>query len=257
MNRTWKEFLLEDQFDLKSLIPKETLHPGLWKNLELNPNVTKKLMEIAQDIIESMNLTAKIKDVVITGSMASYNWHDSSDIDLHIILDFTEIDENYDLVKKFLDQSRINWNKVHNIFIDGHEVELYFQDINERNETAGLYSIFQGSWSLQPKKIQDNIDLRTAEKKANAISNNVEHLFDLFEQKKYDECYKFASKVKDRIKRMRQFGLSNGGIYSPENLAFKMLRNSEVLKKLSSLKISAYDKMMSINLEEDKNGLIL
>ena len=47
---------------------------------------------------------------------------------------------------------------------------------------------------------------------------------------------------------MRQSGLNREGIYSVENLAFKMLRNAGILQKLSSLKIHAYDKMMSMEL---------
>jgi hypothetical protein len=52
---------------------------------------------------------------------------------------------------------------------------------------------------------------------------------------------------------MRQSGLQDEGIYSPENLAFKMLRNANYLEKLSSLKIEAYDKMMSLELEESNS----
>ena len=48
---------------------------------------------------------------------------------------------------------------------------------------------------------------------------------------------------------MRQSGLAEEGIFSPENLAFKMLRNSGYLEKLSTLKIESYDNMMSINTE--------
>ena len=46
---------------------------------------------------------------------------------------------------------------------------------------------------------------------------------------------------------MRQLGLSKEGVYSVEILAFKMLRNAGILQKLSSLKIHAYDKMMSMS----------
>ena len=51
------------------------------------------------------------EDIIITGSIASYNWHDKSDIDLHILYDFSKINEDVELVKKMLDQTRINWNK--------------------------------------------------------------------------------------------------------------------------------------------------
>ena len=45
---------------------------------------------------------------------------------------------------------------------------------------------------------------------------------------------------------MRRSGLDREGIYSPENLAFKMLRNAHHLEKLSDIKITSYDRMMSI-----------
>ena len=70
----------------------------------------------------------------------------------------------------------------------------------------------------------------------------------MFNGKEYKETYQFSKKIKNKIARMRQSGLNKEGIYSPENLAFKMLRNSGYLEKLSSLKIESYDKMMSVDL---------
>jgi hypothetical protein len=49
---------------------------------------------------------------------------------------------------------------------------------------------------------------------------------------------------------MRSSGLSDGGIYSTENLAFKILRNSGILEKLSNLKHLAYDRKMSFSKSE-------
>ena len=93
------------------------------------------------------------------------------------------------------------------------------------------------------------IDIITTEKKAEAIARQIEHLFELFQQEKFKETYEYADKVKTKIAKMRQMGLSDEGIYSPENLAFKMLRNAGYLEKLSALKIEAYDRMMSINIK--------
>ena len=42
----------------------------------------------------------------LTGSLANYNWSSFSDVDLHIIVDFSQIDENYELVKGFFDNAR-------------------------------------------------------------------------------------------------------------------------------------------------------
>ena len=244
------EIAFEPEFNTGLLKPKDSLYPKFWKNKKLNPIVARKLMEIADDIVKSLDLGAEIKDIIITGSIASYNWHDLSDIDLHILLDFGEIDENFDLVKRMLDQTRINWNKKHNILIDGKEVELYFQHYDEPHEADGIWSLELEKWISEPVNQDPEIDIKTTEKKAEAIAIQIEHIFDLFQEEKFKEAYEYADKVKNKISKMRQMGLSDNGIYSPENLAFKMLRNANYLEKLSAVKIEAYDRMMSLSLKK-------
>ena len=228
------------------LIPKEYLQRDFWDEKVLFPEISDALMKIANSVLESMEIDAEIKDIVITGSLASYNWHDLSDIDLHIIFDFEEIDENYELVKRMLDQSRINWNKAHNIMIKGHEVELYFQDDNEPHKANGVWSLKDNNWVVEPKIEDVDIDLPSTEKKAEAIAKSIDHAEELLEDGKAEEAYEYASKIKNKVSNMRSAGLSNEGIYSAENLAFKMLRNSKYLEKLSNIKINAYDKMHSL-----------
>lgn len=240
-------------FNTKLLKPKSQLFPKFWNNNVLNTIVARKLMAIADAVIESLDLDVDVEDVIITGSIASYNWHALSDIDLHIMLDFDKIDKNFDLVKRMLDQTRINWNKKHDIRIAGKEVELYFQHYTEPHEANGIWSLELERWLTEPVKLDPEIDIVTTEKKAEAIAQSIEHLFDMFIKKKYKESYEYAGKIKDKIAKMRQSGLDDEGIYSPENLAFKMLRNANYLEKLSSLKIEAYDQMMSLDLEENKN----
>lgn len=228
------------------LIPKEYLQRDFWDEKVLFPEISDALMKIANSVLESMEIDAEIKDIVITGSLASYNWHDLSDIDLHIIFDFEEIDENYELVKRMLDQSRINWNKAHNIMIKGHEVELYFQDDNEPHKANGVWSLKDNNWVVEPKIEDVDIDLPSTEKKAEAIAKSIDHAEELLKDGKAEEAYEYASKIKNKVSNMRSAGLSNEGIYSAENLAFKMLRNSKYLEKLSNIKINAYDKMHSL-----------
>lgn len=244
-----KELLGKD-FNTDLLKPKDTLYPKFWKNNKLNTIVARKLMLIADEVIQSLNLLNQhVEDVVITGSIASYNWHEMSDIDLHIMLDFDKIDDNFDLVKRMLDQTRINWNKKHNIKIAGKEVELYFQHYTEPHEANGIYSLGLEKWITEPVKLNPELDLMTTEKKAECIASCIEHLYDMYKEEDYKDAYEFAGKIKDKIARMRKAGLDKEGIFSPENLAFKMLRNAGYLEKLSSLKIQAYDKMMSLKLE--------
>tara|TARA_R110000868_G_C10828927_1_gene759213 strand:- start:265 stop:1071 length:807 start_codon:yes stop_codon:yes gene_type:complete len=240
-------------FNTGLLKPKSELFPKFWKNKTLNTMVGRKLMTIADEVIKSLDLGVEVEDVVITGSIASYNWHSLSDIDLHIMLDFEKIDNNFDLVKKMLDQIRINWNKKHNILIANKEVELYFQHYTEPHESNGIWSLTLEKWMAEPVKLNPEIDIKTTEKKAEAIAQSIEHLFEIFKKQDYKGAREFAGKIKSKIAKMRQSGLADAGIYSPENLAFKMLRNSGYLEKLSALSIEAYDKMMSLELEENNN----
>ena len=46
---------------------------------------------------------------------------------------------------------------------------------------------------------------------------------------------------------MRRTGLDRGGIYSPENLAFKMLRRSGDIEQLFTVYTAAYDKLHSVD----------
>tara|TARA_Y100000114_G_C11755530_1_gene326651 strand:+ start:1159 stop:1923 length:765 start_codon:yes stop_codon:yes gene_type:complete len=238
------------EFNKDFIEPKNELFSKFWKNKDLNPIVSRKLMQIADKIILSLKLQDAVEDVVITGSIASYNWHELSDIDLHIMMDFNKIDDNFGLVKKMLDQTRINWNKTHNIKIAGKEVEVYFQHFTEPHESNGIWSLELEKWLALPVRLDPKIDIKTTEKKAEAIAQSIEHLYDIFLEEKYKEVYNFSKKIKRKIKRMRQSGLDKSGIYSPENLAFKMLRNAGYLEKLSSLKIEAYDRMMSLSSKE-------
>lgn len=244
--------LNKDEFS-GTLRPKSTLFPKIWKNNSINPIVARKLTQIADEVIKSLELEVSEEDVIITGSIASYNWHKNSDIDLHIMYDFKKINEDVSLVKRMFDQTRINWNKKHNIFIGDKEVEIYFQDTAESHEANGIWSLQLEKWLAEPVRVNPDIDMRASEKKATAIAESIEHLFDMYRKKEYKDVYEYAGKIREKIARMRKSGLEGEGIYSPENLAFKMLRNSGMLEKLSTIKIEAYDKMMSVQLQENKN----
>jgi len=251
-NRIWNEFLLENEVQRDALMPKEELNPKIWSEKVINSEVLDKLREIALDLLKKRNFNAAITDIVITGSSASYNWHSKSDIDLHIILNFDEIDQNFVLVKRMLDLDRINWNKTHDIFLNGHEVEIYYQDSEEDHVSPGVYSVMDDQWIKEPLEEDVDIDLKSAEKKFDAIVSDVEHASDLFDKGEYKDAYNYVLKVQRKIKKMRTAGLERDGVYSPENLAFKMLRNEDRLQKLSSLKITSYDRMMSLNTPAEK-----
>ena len=244
-NRKWRNFLDESELSTTGLMIQKGLHPKFWFRRQLDPKVRRRLLKIAQDVAQNLEISDFIDDIIITGSIAAYNWHNLSDIDLHILLDFGKVDKNRGLVKKYLDSQKTLWNKNHDIMINDHEVEIYFQQTDEPHEALGVYSLMMSSWVKKPTKQKEKPDIGAAEKKADALNNEIETIQNLFAKKKYRLVFGLAEKLKGKIRTMRASGLSSGGIYSAENLAFKILRNNGLLQILNSLKHLSYDRLMS------------
>ena len=47
------------------LVPKEVMHQDFWDEKVLLPEISDALMEIAQNVVESMEINAEIKDIII------------------------------------------------------------------------------------------------------------------------------------------------------------------------------------------------
>jgi hypothetical protein len=226
---------------------KSTFHPMFWEGEEFKKDIRQKLLEIANRFINDLGVEGITPDdVTLTGSLANYNWGDKSDIDLHIIIDFDKLKVNNDILKDLLNLKRMMWNKAHDIKIKGHDVEIYIQDKNEPHYSTGVYSLDKGEWIDKPSREEPKLDLEAAQNKAEQISKDVDNLERFEAEKKYE----MSISLKDKIKKMRQIGLESDGVYSVENLAFKLLRRSGALEKLSDMKNDAYDEMYSI--EEKK-----
>ena len=230
----------------------DQLKPNIWQNNAIKPEIREKLIAIAQDFFENLGLDVDLDDITFTGSLANYNWTKLSDVDLHIIADFNLIDENTDLVREYFSAKTSNWNKNHEIKIFGHEVELYVQGIHEDHHSTGVYSLKNDEWIAEPLRIQPEIDGPAILEKANSFIDMIERADDLFDEKEYEESYKFSLKLADKIKKYRQSGLEDKGEYSNENLVFKYLRNNEKMKLLYDVRNDSYDRMMSLSGDYDR-----
>ena len=247
-----QEMLTEIEFDLSRFVVKDELCPNFWKNEKLNSEIRKKLLEIAEDFVKDTPIEGKIEDITFTGSLAGYNYYDGSDIDLHILVDFNKEDE---LIKDLMNALRINWNNSHDIRIVGHEVEIYVQDSNEKHYSSGVYSISNDEWLQKPSKDSPQIDTAAVIKKAKGLSDEIDALQDEFSQEKYEKVHNSVQRLRKKLKNMRSAGLEDEGIYSIENLAFKLLRNSGQISKLMILGNDSYDYMMGYD-KKDKKKLI-
>ena len=231
----------------------DDLDSTFWSDNQIDPEVRDKLLKIATDFYDKLKLPASVLDITLTGSEANYNYSPGSDLDLHIVINYSDVDKNTKLVKEFLNMAKTNWNRNHEILLKDHEVEIYVQDINEPHHSTGVYSLLNDAWIIEPVKEEFEVSEQAIEQKARAIENLIEMVLELKLQKKYEEAYGEADRLMGKIVRYRQCGLEQGGEYSVENLVFKTLRHNEYLKKLSDLKKVAYDKLMSLN-ENKKVG---
>ncbi len=257
MKNQWNVFktaILEGRvLSLPSLGVKEDLDRDIWDEKDqLKPEIREKLLEISNDFWESQDLdSVEIKDIIFTGSLANYNWSKFSDVDLHIVIDYTDVNNDAEMVRKYFNFIKSAWNRDHDIRIKDYEVEMYVQDYLEPHIATGIYSIKDNKWVKKPNKFKPEIDYKCVTTKANCLMDEIDEIERDFNDENYREAFEKTEFLKEKIRNMRKSGLETGGAFSVENLAFKVLRRNESLKKLNDLKLMSYDKMKSI--EEEVN----
>ena len=247
---------------LSTFRQKDELSPQIWgESMDsgeffMLPEVTERLLEIANEFLSFLDIPSldceidtrecDIEDIVVTGSIANYNWSRFSDIDLHIMLDMDEIDENTDLVKNYLNAKKNLWNSTHDISIRGFEVEVYSQDVKETHFSSGVYSVLFNTWVVKPKKETLSIDEQKILEKARGWMEIIDGLYSKQYNREPEETLELINKVKTKLKKFRSCGLEEGGEYSYENLAFKFLRRSGYIKRLFQLKNELIDTSLSM-----------
>jgi predicted nucleotidyltransferase len=227
------------------------LDPTVWEGDSMRSEIGQRLREIAEEFIEKLDLQSmKILDIILTGSLANYNWSKYSDLDVHIVIDFRAIDENEGLVKKYFDAVRSNWNRAHDIKVKGYEVELYVQDADETHESTGVYSLLNDEWVLKPEPFTQNINKAAVYKKVKQLVRDIDKTDGYLGRQRYGDAIELGNKTKTKIKKMRQAGLERSGVASTENFAFKVLRRSGYMKKLFDSVREAYDEAQSLTEQE-------
>lgn len=237
----------------------DTLHPSFWDGEAFDDSIRSALLKIVGDFLkEDENLSDDIiEDIQLTGSLANYNYSEKSDLDVHILLDFADINEDEALVKRALDGKRFIWNLKHDIKLNGHEVELYFQDIHEPHTASGLFSLQDNKWIKKPVYDKPEVDHRDVIRKAEEFKKEIrtleEIISELGDEKELQLINKRAKKLKLRIMKMRKEGLAEKGEFSVENLAFKNLRDNDYISKLNDIIINSYDHMFNKEILGEKD----
>lgn len=225
-----------------------TLCPAVWdqtgEDYQLKDDVRKALLAIAEDFIEKNvtenDLSLTIKDVILIGSITNFNWTPYSDFDMHIIVDFAELDMSPEDAKVLVDGLKSSWNKEHAITIKGHPVELYIQDITEKAVSMSSYSVKNGEWIKKPTKQKPTFDKEFIKRKHSQIKSKLDDMLKNPSEEKLEEML-------ERIYDMRQAGLDKKGEFSEENIVFKILRSQGYLDRIRDAVRKVYDAERSLD----------
>lgn len=241
------EFVQNDFEPIKSFHLKDELNTKVWDGYEMDDELREKLVRIGTDFYENTNLKAKILDVILVGSLCNYNWSEKySDFDIHIIIDFKEINDDEELVEMVCDLSKKIWNQNNDIKLEGFEVEVAIQDKKDFDGSAatdrmgGIFSLQENKWLKKPKKVDYIPDEKLIREKSKTIMMVVDDLEKDIDNVDYDEFIERIKKVWKKIKRHRKSGLESGGEFSTGNLVFKLLRRNGYIGKILDMKKKSY-----------------
>ena len=253
------EIVNPEDVDLSSFNIKKNLNPKFWKNGVLDSRIRMKLLDIADDFIEFLGVDwAKPEDITMTGSLANFNWDENySDIDLHIIMDYSDVDERTDFVSNYFYSQKKLWNEEHSdITIMGYPVEVFVQDVNERHDSSGVYSLEKNKWLIEPEReklASSKVNKAFIKDKVSEYMNKIDKLEYLLNKSKDDEyrlrrVMEKSDNLFDKIKGERKIGFerSGGKEINNYNIVFKALKRNGYIEKLVNVKSMAYDKLNSL-----------
>lgn len=202
----------------------ETLNPALWNDDNtLKPEVYDKLVEIYEEFIRFIDIPLNIVDVEVVGSNASYNYNDSSDIDLHIIVNSEVNFMDKEMLRLFYNSKKGSFNDDYDLSLNGIPVELYIEDVSDGNATNGRFSILKNEWVKFPEPITYEIPDIT-----DTLNEYIETATNLIAG---DDGQAILDFIND-LYMMRKLGLAENGEASVGNLVFKELRSMNILSDL-------------------------
>ena len=254
-----------EEISLDSFKVRDYLENHIWsEDGSLDLGVRNALLDISDDFWESCNIRwVKPKTVLLTGSICNFNWSEFSDVDVHVVVDFSEIHENKEFVQEYFDDKKNDWNNTHdNLTVYGFPVEMYVEDIEANTTSSGIYDLWKNEWLKKPKEGNvEPIKLNKygIKKVASDLMTQVDDLCDMFDgehdKHKLEEISDEADRISKLFKKIRKVGLKKGESGSG-NIVYKVARRMGYLDKLWKLKTDCYDRINSIDENESFNKKI-
>ena len=250
-----------DDISLKSFKVQDELNPKFWIDGKINSRVRLKLLDLADEFYDSLNIKwVKPKDIVLTGSIANYNWSKYSDVDVHILVDYEKVWKKTDIIQDYFDSKKQLWSDEHDgLKIYGFPVELYVEDANVKNPNSGIYSLEKNEWISEPGDFQDAElnEERIKEISAKYMTEIDDAYEDIKKEKDNHRLEVLSTKMKKlfgKLHKQRKESLEKHGEMGTYNIVWKVLRRSGHLDKIWEIINDVYNKVNSI--KENRNRTI-
>lgn len=217
----------------------DELNPKLWSNNQLLPEVRQKIVDIAANFEEYVEIPIHIVDIVIVGSNASYNYTQYSDLDVHVIVNpemVTAIPE--DIQTLIYNMKKSSFNKEFDIKIKGIPVELYVEDMGSSVVSNGIYSVCDDRWVKEPKQ-NSSITKHNIEKELEEWISKIEEVI-------ASGSYEDISGTIDLLYLMRKNSITIDGEFGKGNEIFKTLRDRGYLAKVKEALTGAISRNLSL-----------
>lgn len=227
-----------------------------WK---LRPEIREVFVKIKEDVILGLNEELKLAKMkfsydkyIFTGSLTGPNWDETSDVDLHFVVDFEKSD-NPALLKSFLNFFAKSFNE-NKFTLLGHFIEIYFQASSEPHQSPGIYNIDSDEWDKKPDCVVVETTLEHKEK-AKEMFSEINDFVELWNSDLVGDPIEFLAFLRKHLEKIKAYRLkglhSKDGMYSFENIVFKLLRRNGALKTLVTLMKNVKKKIFGTP-DEDK-----
>lgn len=213
------------------------LNPTLWDGEALKPEVEHTLLKIAKAYWKFLSIDTPLADIVISGSQANFNYSKHSDIDLHLIVSYDNVQCDM-AVDELFDTKRKLWKEQHNIDIHGIPVEVYVEDTARPAVTAS-YSLLKSAWVNPPKQTKVKADPDRIERICLSWMKLIASAIKSKDLEQIDQA-------KDLLWMYRKKGLAIEGEMGVPNLVFKTLRNAGVTELLLMAVREINDRKLSL-----------
>lgn len=235
----------------------EELNPRLFdKNNKLKPKVREKALAVADELmrmLEEREIKLVVKDLIITGSNASYNYTKDSDVDLHLVADTSGLEDPDGLYPIIYQAIKSAFNNKYDIEFYGIPVEVYIESTDTPLVSNGIYSVLNDYWIKEPVAVEiPEVDMGAIQKIIKPWEERYQSLVSEVKSGKITTEAEIDSFIND-LYAERDKGLKIGE-YTEGNLLFKEIRNKGYLDKLKELRDEVVSQRLTLENLQDFNS---